>query len=176
MDGNSFSSLISPSIIIRNDQWFVNIPIAGIYNRPLNSEKYMEYKTFNNFCLFRILCQSELPESARINSKYVSSIASSLWKNVPQDFKDTLQEYCDRVKEAKKQAKRRTIHFCKKSYDQNDYNKPYKRIRRNKTTLKSNEPSAESTEKLRKLRIPREELVNKYFQEEIKDFVFLHDE
>src|SRR3954447_23260122 len=162
MDDNSFSSSISPSIIFRNNQLFVNIPIAGIYERPLNSEKYMKYKTFNNFCLFRILYQSELPESVKINSKHVSTAASSMWKyHVPQDFKDTLQKYCDQVKEAKKQAKKRTIHFSKKSYDQNNYNKSSKRIRRNKTTLKSDESSSEPIEKLW---IPREEFTN--FQDE----------
>src|SRR2546425_11115318 len=109
MDDNSFSPSMSPSIIARNNQLFVTIPIAGIHERPLNSEKYMEYRTFNNFCLFRILYQSELPESAKINSKNVSTTASNLWEYVPQDFKDTLQKYCDQVKEAKKLAKKRTI-------------------------------------------------------------------
>src|SRR4051812_43821779 len=133
MDDNSFSSLASPSIIARNNRRFVNIPVAGVYERHLDSEKHKEYKTINNFCLFRILCQPELPES---NGKHVSALASNIWNYyIPQDFKDALQEYCNEVKQAKQQDKNRNIHFGKRSYDQSDYNKPSKRTRRKKSDL-----------------------------------------
>src|SRR5438045_9782163 len=101
-DDNSCSSLAPPSIFIKNNRKFVNIPVAGVYERYLDSEKYKEYITFNNFCLFRILCQPELPES---NGKHVSTAARDLWKYIPQYFKDALQVYCDEIKESKKRDK-----------------------------------------------------------------------
>lgn len=161
MDNNSlshFPSSSDPSIFVKDGHFYVNIPIAGIYNRRLDSEKYEKYKTFNNFCLFRILCQSKL---AKINSKNVSIAASDLWKYVPQDFKDRLGKYCDYIK-----SRKNTIHF-KGLYNQKGYNKP------RTWKKKSNETHEILPDKHW---IQREEFMNQHFQEEIKELNFVETE
>ncbi|CAB4442830.1 unnamed protein product [Rhizophagus irregularis] len=161
MDNNSlsyFASTFEPSVFIKDGHFYVNIPIAGIYDHRLESEKYEKYKTLNNFCLFRILCQSKLTKT---NSKNVSIAASDLWKYVSQDFKDSLQRYCDYIK-----SRKNTFHF-KGLYNRKDYNKP-----RN-WKKKPNE----TNEILPEIRwIQREEFMNQYFQDEIKELNFVETE
>src|SRR6266542_2757327 len=131
MNNNSLLSYVGsfepPSINAKDGHLYVNIPIAGIHDRRLDSEKYKNYKTFNNFCLFRILYQSELTNT---NSTHVSVAASDLWRSVPEYFKNILQNYCNEIN-----SEKRTFHFKSKLYDRKDYDKP--RTCRNK---KSNDP------------------------------------
>jgi hypothetical protein len=147
-----------PSIIVKDGDFYVNIPTAGIHKRRLDSEKYKKYKTLNNFCLFRILYQSE---STKANSTHVSVAASDLWKSIPKRFKDDLQKYCDNIN-----SNKRTFHF-KNLNNLKVYNKPRickKRI--NKSLAESNE----------KRWIQREEFMNKYFQDEINELNIVESE